>query len=61
MESPKRTISASDELEPLQIEPDTKRCISEEAKPRRGVDMRQCVSKDATLGLEGVDLVGVPN
>ena len=47
-ESPKRTISASGGLGPLQIvsEPDTRRCASEEAVPRRGVDMRQCASKD---------------
>ena len=25
-------------------------CASEEAEPRRGMDMRQCASKDATLG-----------
>ena len=26
--------------------PDTERCASEEAEPRRGVDMRRCASKD---------------
>ena len=37
-ESPKKTISTSNGLEPLQIvlEPDTGWCASEEAKPRRG-------------------------
>ena len=25
----------------------TRRCVSEEAKPRRGVDSRQCANKDA--------------
>ena len=50
-ESPKRTISASGGLGPLQMEskPDTERCASEKAQPRRGggVDMRRCASKDA--------------
>ena len=47
-ESSKRTISASDGLGPLQmvLEPVTGRCASEEAILRRGVDMRQCASKD---------------
>ena len=36
--SPKRTIFATDGLVPLQMvsKPDTRRCASEEAKPRRG-------------------------
>ena len=48
-ESPKRTISASSGLGPLQIvsEPDTGRCANKEAEPRRGVDMRRCACKDA--------------
>ena len=47
-ESPKRTISTSGGLEPLQMvsEPNTKQGASEEAKPRRGVDTRRCASKD---------------
>ena len=46
--SPKRTIFASDGLGLLQMvsKPDTGPCVSEEAKPRRGVDMRQCANKD---------------
>ena len=42
------TISASCGLGLLQMvsEPDTGRCASEEAKPRRGVDVRRCASKD---------------
>ena len=28
------------------LEPDTGRCASEEAEPRRGVDTRWCASKD---------------
>ena len=47
-ESPKRTISASGGLGPLQrvSEPDTGRGANEEAVPQRGVDMRRCASKD---------------
>ena len=39
-ESPKRTISVSGGIEMLQmvLEPDTRRCASEDAGPRRGVD-----------------------
>ena len=46
--NPKRTISTSGGLRPLQIvsEPDTGRCASEEVEPQRGVDTRLCVSKD---------------
>ena len=48
-EIPKRTIFASGGLGPLQMvsKPDTGRCASEEAEPRRGVDTRRCASKDA--------------
>ena len=48
-ESPKRTISASGELRLLQmvLEPNTGQCTSEEVESRRGVDTRQCASKDA--------------
>ena len=37
-ESPKRTISACSGFGPLQmvVEPDTRRCASEEVEPRRG-------------------------
>ena len=47
--SPKWTISASGGLGLLQMvsEPDIRRCISEEAKPQKGIDTRQCASKDA--------------
>ena len=47
--SPKRTVSTSSELGPLQMvsEPDTRRCASEKAEPQRGVDTRWCASKDA--------------
>ena len=48
-ESPKRTISASDGLGPLQMvsEPNIGRCVSEEAEPRRRMDTRQCASEEA--------------
>ncbi|KAG7024023.1 hypothetical protein SDJN02_15052, partial [Cucurbita argyrosperma subsp. argyrosperma] len=48
-ESPKRTISTSGGSRPLQMvsEPDTGRCASLLAVPRRGVDTRRCASKDA--------------
>ena len=47
-ESSKRTIPARGGLGRLQTisEPDIRRCASEEAEPRRGMDMRQCASKD---------------
>ena len=47
--SPERKISASGEFGLLQMvsESDIGRWASEEAEPRRRVDMRQCVSKDA--------------
>ena len=47
--SPKRTVSASDGSESLQMvsEPDTGRCVS---LPQRGVDTRRCAK---TLGPEG--------
>ena len=59
-ESPKRTISASGRLGPLQMvsEPDTGRCASEEAVPRKGVDTKRCASKNAGPQ-RGVNLVGV--
>ena len=46
---PKRTISASGRLGPLQmvLEQDTGLCASEEVVPRRGIDTRRCASKDA--------------
>ena len=60
-ESPKRTISVSGGLGPLQMvsKSDTERCANEEAESRRGVDMRQCVSKDVEPRI-GVDW-GVPH
>ena len=47
---------------PLQMvsEPDTERCASLLAVPRRGVDMRRCVSKDARPQ-KGVDLGAIPH
>ena len=46
---PKETISATGGFGTLQIvsEPNTERCASEEADPRRGLDTRRCASKDA--------------
>ena len=43
------TIFASGGLGPLQmvLEPDTGRFASEEVESRRGVNMRQCVSRGA--------------
>ena len=60
--NPKRTISASGGSEPLQMvsEPDTGRCVSLLAVPRRGVDTRWCASKDAEPQT-GVDLGVVPH
>ena len=54
--SPKRTISASGGLGPLQklSEPDIGRCASEEAEPQRVVYTRRCTRKDAGLR-RGVD------
>ena len=48
-ESSKRIISASGGSGRLQMasEPDTERCASLLAIPRRGIDTRQCASKDA--------------
>ena len=42
IENPKRTISTNSGSETLQMvsEPDTRRCASKEAEPRREVDMR---------------------
>ena len=65
-EIPKRTISASSGLGPLQMvsKQDIGRCASEEAKPRRGVDTRRCASKDAGLQrgrLRGPTLIGEMN
>ena len=56
-ESPKRTISTSGGFGALQMvsEPDTGRCASLLAVPRRGVDTRRCASKD-TGPQRGVDL-----
>ena len=39
------------------LEIDTGRCASEEVEPRRGVDMRRCVGKDA--GPKGGGLGGL--
>jgi len=39
---------------------DIKRCASEEAIPRKGVDTRRCASKDVGPP-RGVDLVGFPH
>ena len=41
-------------------EPDTRRCASLLAVPRRGVDTRRCASKDAGPQ-RGVDLGAVPH
>ena len=48
-EDPKRTISASGRLGPLQMvsELDTEGCANEEAESQREVDTRQCDNKDA--------------
>ena len=56
-----RTISFSGGLGLLQMvsEPDTRRCASEEAKLRRGVDTSGCASKDSGPRMR-VDL-GVPH
>ena len=47
-ESPKRIISASGGLGPLQMvsEPDTGQCASKGTEPRREVDTEQCASAD---------------
>ena len=42
------------------IEPDTGRCANKEAIHQRGVNTRQCASKDAGPRM-GLDLVGVPH
>ena len=44
-----RTISVSGGFGPFKMvsEPDTRRCASLLAVPRRGVDTRRCASKDA--------------
>ena len=67
-ESPKRTISASGGLGPLQMEskPDTERCASEKAQPRRGGGGHEAVCQQGCWtpkegGLGGPTSIGEGN